>query len=457
MYNDVTYQLNVYSRIDSYQTNLLTEFYEFFQTRLSGYSALDALLNEITPHENYTVDMFRRQLAYYAAQHWNELSHLILPLILTGECYESYLRNMFQGLNFSGPIEILICGHMWNMKISIISAYLPTCHILHSDDEPDALLIHNGRDGLDSHFSGCVGLEADWSRQIPITPDTRVIGNVEGEKKKSREYFSHVMGNTLQLKHVEVIEKIDRLLGNVVELLKEESAIRVELTSLGVQCVNLKPFKLEISSMQRAQSVESDEELEKLPKQSVSKRQKPKVLSEGEESDEDFQKSRGKGPGVSKGKKRRLSEESDENGEKKKTKSKSKSEKTRVPAATPEKPRTMTIGDVTFYYCIHCDKRFKKKHACEEHSKYVCESNVDKLPPPFSCKLFTTNEDDEQVPCTFTTVRKQNYIEHCNIHKGIKTYFCKYIGCDEAFFNSSMKSKHEVVCKCKASGLKQKK
>uniref|UniRef100_A0A1Q3F627 Putative c2h2-type zn-finger protein n=1 Tax=Culex tarsalis TaxID=7177 RepID=A0A1Q3F627_CULTA len=82
--------------------------------------------------------------------------------------------------------------------------------------------------------------------------------------------------------------------------------------------------------------------------------------------------------------------------------------------------------------CPSCDKQFVKRINFLLHLK---EHNIDPSDLELKCEI-----------CAATFKTSKTMAVHMNCHKGIKSYKCRYQGCEEAFFLKSAREVHEQNC-----------
>uniref|UniRef100_A0A8D8CRB9 Zinc finger protein 208 n=1 Tax=Culex pipiens TaxID=7175 RepID=A0A8D8CRB9_CULPI len=84
------------------------------------------------------------------------------------------------------------------------------------------------------------------------------------------------------------------------------------------------------------------------------------------------------------------------------------------------------------HVCPSCDKQFHKRTNFLLHLK---EHNIDPSDLKLKCEI-----------CAATFKAMKTMEIHMNCHKGIKSYKCRYQGCEEAFFQSNAREVHEQNC-----------
>ena len=213
---------------------------------ISGTSLCKAIRSQVNILQDYTSQVLMRQIAYHAACRWDVFDPIIQPLITTGECYESFIRNIFRGTLYAGVAEMVICAHMWNVKIGVINSECKLLKIFHKD-LCDIVVVHNAQDGMRSQFSSTrKGDDTNW-KIGSITPKVYNVNNVESEKQKGEKYFAEKTALELQNRHEELRNKIEDLIEKVNEVIGEANEIQKELGELGVRTQSVKLMKTVVS------------------------------------------------------------------------------------------------------------------------------------------------------------------------------------------------------------------
>ena len=123
-------------------------------TPTDGECFYNSIMMQIDVPKEYTTELFRKQVAFYAVKYFDAFEDEILASMGEDTNYESFVKNVYNGYCYAGLAEAVIIAQMWNVRISIVSADLPTQHIYHDGTSTHIVLVHNGRDGMDGHFSG---------------------------------------------------------------------------------------------------------------------------------------------------------------------------------------------------------------------------------------------------------------------------------------------------------------
>ena len=97
------------------------------------------------------LQMVRKPHKYYRLVEWE--------LIQTGESYESYCTNLFQGNVWGDDLIAAVIADMWNLAVSVISPiFAKPVPLFHNKSKPDIVIVANGGSWLDAdrpctHFS----------------------------------------------------------------------------------------------------------------------------------------------------------------------------------------------------------------------------------------------------------------------------------------------------------------
>ena len=103
-------------------------------------------------NRKWTIKENRETLAFYLAKLPEQFILYAHPYI-SEQSYESYLLNFWHGFSYCDELVARVWGHIWNLKITVISPDTPDLRCFHGDkDFPDIVICHNGCPGVDGHF-----------------------------------------------------------------------------------------------------------------------------------------------------------------------------------------------------------------------------------------------------------------------------------------------------------------
>ena len=121
--------------------------------KTDGECFFTSILIQLNCPKEYTSILFRRQIALHAVKYFDVFEDDITPY-LEGSNYESFARNIFYGYSHGTVAESIIITHLWNVRITFVAAELGRQTVFHDGKTTDIVLLHNGREGCDGHFSG---------------------------------------------------------------------------------------------------------------------------------------------------------------------------------------------------------------------------------------------------------------------------------------------------------------
>ena len=120
--------------------------------KIDGHCMFTAPMKQCSLNRNWTVEDMRHQIAYFMSKMPEQFYQYSLAY-LHGQSFQSYILNIWAGLCYGDELCLGCLAHMWNLKITVISPHLPDIKIFHQEEDPDIILVHNGRDDLEGHYS----------------------------------------------------------------------------------------------------------------------------------------------------------------------------------------------------------------------------------------------------------------------------------------------------------------
>ena len=119
---------------------------------IDGNCLLHAFRKQCLINPNWSLEENRHTLAYYMAKMPEQFVLYADPYIME-QSYESYILNFWHGFSYADELIASVWGHIWNLKVTILSPTTLDLKCFHKDEEfPDVVLCHNGRPGKDGHF-----------------------------------------------------------------------------------------------------------------------------------------------------------------------------------------------------------------------------------------------------------------------------------------------------------------
>ena len=129
----------------------------------NGDCMFNAILSCIEHPVKYTASVFRKQIVSFALHNVQWFKDKI---VCEGQSFESYLRNVSQGLCYGDRNVLQIVSMLWKIRITILNPFEPPDHIWHNEGTKGAhiLLCWNGH----NHYSGTINTESSNVRLQPI-------------------------------------------------------------------------------------------------------------------------------------------------------------------------------------------------------------------------------------------------------------------------------------------------
>ena len=129
----------------------------------NGDCMFNAILSCIEHPVKYTASVFRKQIVSFALHNVQWFKDKI---VCEGQSFESYLRNVSQGLCYGDRNVLQIVSMLWKIQITILNPFEPPDHIWHNEGTKGAhiLLCWNGH----NHYSGTINTEGPNVRLQPI-------------------------------------------------------------------------------------------------------------------------------------------------------------------------------------------------------------------------------------------------------------------------------------------------
>lgn len=238
-------------------------------------------------------------------------------LLATGESYESYCVNIFDGNVWGDDLIAAAFGDMWNLSISIISPISKTpINLFHANPNPEIVIVANGGawtspDKASTHFSGT--RSKDPQHRLPgsehVNPDIAIdatpkldpiifIDKAKAKQLAIREYMKDSAENNLELLRIcaKGINRLNKKIGDMIEVcdeaLEEKKTLEIKLGHIGVSIERIKEAGLidERCFVRTEQREKEDKEKAEKRKRDDEEREraakKPKMIIKGEEAEE---------------------------------------------------------------------------------------------------------------------------------------------------------------------------
>ena len=243
---------------------------------------------------SYTAEAAFRQVSLHMIQNLNKFYPQIeQELIETGESYESYVYNVYQGNVWGDDLIASVLGDMWNIAISLVApCYNNPVPLFHNKEVPDVILIVNGgcwrsMKKAALHFSATSAKDKSFKIPGSALKDTHreaeslakvlaptLLTNREDTRKREINDYKHqeAMRSLKLLRSVAVcIDKLNEKIADMIEELEEviemKKMLEYNLTCLGVSAEKI----AEAGELQERGFIRT-EDREKIHREGVEKR-----------------------------------------------------------------------------------------------------------------------------------------------------------------------------------------
>ena len=165
-------------------------------TPIDGDCLLHAVHDQTQINPNWNISENRQTLGFYLAK-LPEQFFMFAEAYCTDQSYESYVRNFFNGHSYGDELIAGVWRHIWNMKIMILSPYYDDLKVFHNDDDnPDVVIVHNGRADEDGHYFS-TKMHNSRSKKLPIVGSNHsfkisVLHDVNHHYRNAEEHYKEV-------------------------------------------------------------------------------------------------------------------------------------------------------------------------------------------------------------------------------------------------------------------------
>ena len=217
----------------------------------------------------------RQTIAFYLAKLPEQFYLYAQPYCLD-QSFENYVLNFYRGYSHGNKLIAGVWGHVWNMKITIISPDTPDLKIFHDDDNfPDIVIVHKGRVAPEGHYFS-TKMHNRSSKKLLIYGDNHSykiteLTDVKHHSKLAEEHYKEVKQQQCILDYNSAVDKLSELYDKIMQAKEEEMEVeevlkkvktaradmekcvsagtdhlllaKAKLQSLGVSSSNLKKMK----------------------------------------------------------------------------------------------------------------------------------------------------------------------------------------------------------------------
>ena len=245
---------------------------------------LHAIHDQTHINPNWTIQENRQTIGFYLAK-LPEQFYMFVGGYCTDQSYESYVRNFFNGHSYGDEVIAGVWGHIWNMKIIIISPYYEDLKVFHNDDEnPDIVIVHNGRADTDEHYFS-TSMHNKRSKKLPVIGSNHsfkitVLKDVNHHYKNAQEHYNEVKRHQCINGNNTAVNDLSELYHNVMQAKELEQELSGALKEVQTKITQLK------SSITTCDNrlILTEAKLQNLGISTASLN-KPKPISQGTQSD----------------------------------------------------------------------------------------------------------------------------------------------------------------------------
>ena len=211
---------------------------------IDGDCLLHAIRDQTHINPNWTIQENRQTIGFYLAK-LPEQFYMFAEGYCTDHSYERYVRNFFNGHSYGDEVIAGVWGHIWNMKITIISPYYEDLKVFHNDDEnPDIIILHNGRTDTDGHYFS-TSMHNKRSKRLPVVGSNHsfkitVLKDVNHHYKNAQEHYNEVKRHQCINDYNTAVNDLSELYHNVKQAKELEQELSGALKEVQTKITHLK-------------------------------------------------------------------------------------------------------------------------------------------------------------------------------------------------------------------------
>ena len=205
---------------------------------IDGDCLLHTIRDQCAINPNWTIMENRQTIAFYLAK-LPEQFYMYAELYCHEQSFESYVLNFFRGFSHGDEVIAGVWGHVWNMKITIVSPENPDLKIFHDDDDfPDVVICHNGRAEPEGHYFS-TRMHAKGSKKLPIYGSNHSykiseLTDVKHHSKLAEEHYKEVKQRQCIHDYNAAVDNLSALYDNIMKAKEEEMELEEALKKVKV-------------------------------------------------------------------------------------------------------------------------------------------------------------------------------------------------------------------------------
>ena len=175
----------------------------------------------------------RQTLDFYLAK-LPEQFYMYAEPYCEGQSFESYVRNFFRGYSYGDELIAGVWGHIWNIKITIVTPTNPDLKIFHLDDDmPDVVIVHNGRPDPDGHYFS-TRMHDSRSKRLPVIGSNHSykiseLTDLKHHYRLAEEHYKEVKRQQCIHDYNTAVDELGTLYDHVMHAKEEELELSVAL------------------------------------------------------------------------------------------------------------------------------------------------------------------------------------------------------------------------------------
>ena len=193
---------------------------------IDGDCLLHAIRDQCAINPQWTIMENRQTVAFYLAK-LPEQFYLYSEPYCLDQSFESYVLNFYRGYSQGDELIAGVWGHVWNMKITIVSPETPDLKIFHDDDDfPDVVIVHNGRAAPEGHYFS-TRMHDRRSKKLPIYGDNHSykiteLMDVKHHSKLAERHYKEVKQEQCIHDYNSAVDDLSALYDKIMQAKEEE-------------------------------------------------------------------------------------------------------------------------------------------------------------------------------------------------------------------------------------------
>ena len=215
---------------------------------IDGDCLLHAIQDQCAINPQWTIMENRQMVAFYLAKLPEQFYLYSKPYCLD-QSFESYVLNFYRGYSQGDELIAGVWGHVWNMKITIVSPETLDLKIFHDDNDfPDIVIVHNRRAAPEGHYFS-TRMHDRRSKKLPIYGDNHSyriteLTDVKHHSKLAEKHYKEVKQEQCIHDYNSAVDDLSALYDKIMQAKEEEMELdkamkKVKAARAGMEkCIN---------------------------------------------------------------------------------------------------------------------------------------------------------------------------------------------------------------------------